>query len=95
MIAFALERAFFAPGVQGWENATKKCFQKQAEDLSLSDAAVLIIQMGSPWKEWAVQGEDLMKRRNSFLRRMVADGYATEDDVSAAVSSPLVYCSVS
>lgn len=92
MVAFALKRAFVVSGVQGWENASTQCFKKEAEDLSLSDAAVLVLHMRSPTKEWNEQSEELMERRNAFLRGMAANGFTTGDEASAAASSTLVYC---
>ena len=95
MVAFALERAFVVRGVQGWEDASKHCFGKSGENLSLSEAAVLVIHMRSPSRMWDERNGELIERRNAFLRGMAADGYATDDEVSAAISSPLLYCRAS
>ena len=92
MTAYALERAQVTRRIHGWENAAIECFEKPTEDLSLADAAVLLIHMKSPSTVWDDRADELLRSRNAFLQRMTDNGYATANDTAAAMRAPLMYC---
>lgn len=92
MIAFALERALVSSGSRGWEAAASQCLDKRAEELTLADAAILLIHMRSPSKIWDEEVGELTERRNAFLRGMAENGYITKDDVAVAAQSPVLFC---
>ncbi|WP_322864820.1 transglycosylase domain-containing protein (plasmid) [Aquicoccus sp. G2-2] len=92
MITFALERARVSRGNRGWEAAANQCLDKRAEELTLADAAILLIHMRSPSKIWDEKVGELSEHRNAFLRGMAENGYITNDDVAVAAQSPVRFC---
>ena len=66
MAAFALEHGYFGGGIFGWEDAVAHCFEKPAEELTLSDAATLLIHMRSPASEWSNRGGDFLSDETCF-----------------------------
>ncbi|MBO6867361.1 MAG: transglycosylase domain-containing protein [Thalassococcus sp.] len=92
MAVFALENAYVGGEVYGWESAASFCFAKPPEELTLSDAATLLIQMRSPSIASDNREGDLLARRNAFLDRMAENGYVTADVAEAAITQPLVHC---
>lgn len=92
MAVFALEHAYVGGEIYGWENAASHCFAKPPEELTLSDAATLLIHMRSPSSAWSNRAGDLLVRRNAFLSGMAENGYVTADVEAVAVTQPLVHC---
>lgn len=92
MAVFALENAYVGGEIYGWENAASFCFAKPPEELTLSDAATLLIHMRSPSNAWDNREGDLLARRNAFIVRMAVNGFVTADVVAAAIAQPLVHC---
>lgn len=94
MTAFALEQAHVTRRIQGWKTAANECFGKSPEELSLAEAAILIFHIRSPSTVWDERDDELLERRNAFLRRMAENEYATTDDVAVAMLTPVVFCKV-
>ncbi|MEO1027159.1 MAG: transglycosylase domain-containing protein [Pseudomonadota bacterium] len=92
MATFALEHGYVGRGVYGWEDAASYCFAKPPEELTLSDAATLIIHMRSPSRTWGNQAGDLLEQRNAFLLAMAENGDVTADAAAEAATHPLVHC---
>jgi hypothetical protein len=92
MAVFALERGYVGHGIYGWEDAASRCFSKPAEELTLSDAATLLLHMRSPSTVWDSRIGELLDRRNELLKGMVENGYITDEDARTATMRPLVYC---
>ena len=92
MAAFALENGYVGREIYGWEDAASQCFDKPAEELSLSDAATLVLHMRSPSSTWGNRAGDLLERRNAFLLDMAASNFITDEAVAAAATLPLDHC---
>lgn len=92
MLAFSLEHARYAPGIQGWQAATGSCFGKTGAELTLSEAAMLVLHTRWPTHTWEGREDELLKVRNRFLRDMAAQDYLTETEAETAAADPLVYC---
>lgn len=92
MAVFALEHAYVGGEIYGWEGAASHCFEKPPEELTLSDAATLLIHMRSPTSAWNNRSGDLLAQRNLFLNRMAKNGHVTTDSAASAVAQPLVHC---
>lgn len=92
MAAFALEHGYFGGGIIEWEDAASHCFVKPTEELTLSDAATLLIRMRSPSSAWSNRAVDLLERRNAFLRGMAENGNVTAEVAATAATHPLVHC---
>ena len=92
MVAFALERGYFGRDIFGWEDATSQCFKKSPEELTLADAATLILHMRSPSTAWGNRANDLLEHRNEFLAGMAENGYVIGEVAAAAAILPLVHC---
>ena len=92
MAVFALESAYVGGGIYGWEDAASHCFAKPPEELTLSDAATLLIHIRSPSSAWNNHAGDLLARRNALLRGMAENGNVTADAAAAAMTHPLIHC---
>lgn len=92
MATFALEHGYVGRGIYGWEHAAFDCFAKSPEEMTLSDAATLLIHMRSPSRTWSNQAGDLLERRNAFLLAMAENGDVTTEAAVAAATHPLVHC---
>lgn len=71
--------------------AAKYYFGKSVEDLSLAEGALLAGLPSAP-SRWSPTGTDLTlakTRQQEVLRRMVEDGYITEDQMRVALAEPL------
>lgn len=92
MVAFALEHAHIGRGVYGWEDAAFHCFAKPPEELTLSDAATLLMHVRSPSSAWNNRAGNLLERRNAFLAAMAENGDVTAQVAAVAATRPLVHC---
>ena len=92
MAVFALEHAYIGGEIYGWENAVSDCFAKPPEEMTLSDAATLLIHMRSPSSAWNNRAGDLLARRDAFLSGMAENGNVTAEVAAAAIMQPLVHC---
>ncbi|WP_245895346.1 transglycosylase domain-containing protein [Pontivivens insulae] len=92
MATFALEHGYVGRGIFGWVDAASLCFAKLPEELTLSDAATLLIHMRSPSRAWNNQAGDLLERRNALLLEMAENGDVSTEAAAAAATHPLVHC---
>lgn len=92
MAVFALENGYVGGGINGWEDAASHCFAKLPEELTLSDAATLLVHMRSPSSAWSNRAGDLLVRRNAFLSGMAENGNVTAEVAAAAAAQPLIHC---
>ncbi|MDR0410263.1 MAG: PBP1A family penicillin-binding protein [Spirochaetaceae bacterium] len=80
-----LNYMYMGPGVYGVEAASKYFFGHSAKDISLAEAAILVIQLSSPAKYNPLDNPNLaMDRQLSVLDRMIELGYATKADTEAS-----------
>ena len=77
----------------GIEAAANLYFGKNAKDLNLAEAALLagLPQRPSVYSPYGTNPELSKSRQKQVLRRMVEDGYITEDQAETAESTPLTY----
>lgn len=80
-----LNTIYFGRGAYGIQAAAEKYFGTSAADLTLEQAALLtaVIPAPSAWDP-AVNPQQAQARFDRVLRRMVEDGYITEEQASAA-----------
>ncbi|MDR3356648.1 MAG: PBP1A family penicillin-binding protein [Spirochaetaceae bacterium] len=80
-----LNYMYMGPGVYGVEAASKYFFSHSAKDISLAEAAILVIQLSSPSKYNPLDNPNrAMDRQLDVLDRMVALGYTTKADADAS-----------
>ena len=92
MAAFALEHGRVGREIYGWEDAASQCFGKPAAELTLPDAATLVLHMRSPSSTWGNRAGDLLEHRNEFLADMAKNGYVTDEVAASAAALPLDHC---
>lgn len=85
-----LNISYFGAGAYGAEAAAQRYFSKSANDLTLSQAALLAGLVQSPTVyDPTVDPEAATKRRNEVLDRMLALGYITAEQHAAALATPV------
>jgi len=76
-----LNYMIMGPGTYGVEAASKYFFNHSARDLTLAEAAVLVVQLSSPTNFNPIQNpNEAMNRQKSVLDKMVELGYATREE---------------
>ncbi|MDR0451433.1 MAG: transglycosylase domain-containing protein, partial [Treponema sp.] len=71
-----LNYMYMGPGVYGVEAASKYFFGHSARDITLAEAAVLVIQLSSPSRYNPLDNPNVaMERQRSVLDRMIEFGY--------------------
>ncbi len=85
-----INQIYFGDGVYGVETASRKFFGKDAQALSIPEAAVLAGIPKNPARYSPhAHPENALARRNVVLRSMRATGAITEDELQAALSESL------
>ncbi|MDR2552663.1 MAG: PBP1A family penicillin-binding protein [Treponema sp.] len=80
-----LNYMIMGPGVYGVETASKYFFGHSARDLSLAEAAVLVVQLSSPTRYNPIQNpNEAMDRQKAVLDKMVELGYAAREEADAS-----------
>jgi penicillin-binding protein 1A len=80
-----LNYMYMGPGVYGVEAASKYFFGHSVKDISLAEAAILVIQLSSPSRYNPLDNPNkAMDRQRSVLARMVELGYTTKADADAS-----------
>ncbi|MDR0383242.1 MAG: PBP1A family penicillin-binding protein [Spirochaetaceae bacterium] len=80
-----LNYMYMGPGVYGVEAASKYFFGHSAKDISLAEAAILVIQLSSPSRYNPLDNPNsAMDRQLSVLDRMVEFGYTTSAEAEAS-----------
>ena len=86
-----LNQIYLGNGAYGVEAAARVYFGKHVEDLLLEEAALLAGLPKAPSRFNPFINPELAKaRRNYVLRRMLEDGYITQEEYETAVSKPVV-----
>ncbi|MCL2043189.1 MAG: PBP1A family penicillin-binding protein [Treponema sp.] len=76
-----LNYMYMGPGVYGVEAASKYFFGKSAKDISIAEAALLVVQLSSPARYNPLENPNVaMNRQRSVLDRMVEYGYITREE---------------
>lgn len=91
-----LNSVYFGEGAFGIEDASQVYFGKSAENLSVSEASLLIGLLPAPSAYSPLSG-DIKKakvRQNYVLGRMEEDGYITKEEKDTALNTALAYTSV-
>lgn len=91
-----LNSAFFGGTTFGIEDAAKFYFNKSAKDLDVAESAMLIGVLPAPNAYSPTLGnpEYAKERQETVLKRMVANGYITQDQQKAALAETLAYAPV-
>jgi penicillin-binding protein 1A len=80
-----LNYMIMGPGTYGVEAASKYFFNHSARDLTLVEAAVLVVQLSSPTTFNPIQNpNEAMNRQKSVLDKMVSVGYVTREEADAS-----------
>ncbi len=86
-----LNQIYLGQGAYGVEAAARVYFGKSVKDLTLEEMALLAGLPKAPSKFNPFKNPDLAKiRRNYVLRRMLEDGYITEEEYLNAIKKPVV-----
>src|ERR1700676_851863 len=84
-------RAYFGVGAIGVENASSKFFHKDADALSIEEAALIAGLLRAPDYFSPYKHPDrALQRRNKVLEDMVAQGKLTVSDAARAEATPVV-----
>jgi penicillin-binding protein 1A len=82
-----LNYMYMGPGVYGVEAASKFFFGHSARDITLAEAAILVIQLSSPARYNPLDNPNVaMNRQRSVLDRMIELGYTTAEVAEASFS---------
>ncbi|MDR1216664.1 MAG: PBP1A family penicillin-binding protein [Treponema sp.] len=80
-----LNYMYMGPGVYGVQAASKYFFNHGIEDITLAEAALLVIQLSSPAKYNPLDNPNVAReRQRSVLDKMVELGYATNEEADAS-----------
>ncbi|MDR2028491.1 MAG: PBP1A family penicillin-binding protein [Treponema sp.] len=80
-----LNYMYMGPGTYGVEAASKYFFGHSAREISLAEAAILVIQLSSPSRYNPLDNPNVARdRQRSVLERMIEFGYATREEVEAS-----------
>ncbi|MDR3337143.1 MAG: PBP1A family penicillin-binding protein [Treponema sp.] len=80
-----LNYMYMGPGVYGVEAASKYFFGHSAREITLAEAAVLVIQLSSPARYNPLDNPNIaMDRQRSVLNKMIELGYTTAEDADAS-----------
>jgi penicillin-binding protein 1A len=80
-----LNYSYMGPGTYGVEAASKYFFGHSAREITLAEAAILVIQLSSPSRYNPLDNPNTaMERQRSVLNRMIEFGYATAEDAEAS-----------
>ncbi|MDR3171931.1 MAG: PBP1A family penicillin-binding protein [Treponema sp.] len=80
-----LNKMYMGPGVYGVEAASKYFFGHSAREITLAEAAVLVIQLSSPARYNPLDNPNTaMDRQRSVLDRMIEFGYTNREAAEAS-----------
>jgi len=80
-----LNYMYMGPGTYGVEAASKYFFGHSARDISLAEAALLVIQLSSPSRYNPLDNPNVAMNRQRFvLDRMIEFGYASREEAEAS-----------
>ncbi|NVB41436.1 PBP1A family penicillin-binding protein [Pseudenhygromyxa sp. WMMC2535] len=85
-----LNKIFLGHGAYGVRAAASRYFDKDLDELSLAESALIAGMAQAPSRWSPVSNPDLaMRRRNIVLRDMVEAGYISSDEAEAAAAEPI------
>ncbi|GHV75724.1 penicillin-binding protein [Spirochaetia bacterium] len=80
-----LNYMYMGPGTYGVEAASKYFFGHSARDISLAEAAILVIQLSSPSRYNPLDNPNVARdRQRSVLDRMIDFGYTSREEAEAS-----------
>ena len=80
-----LNYMYMGPGTYGVEAASKYFFGHSASEISLAEAALLVIQLSSPARYNPLDNPNVAMNRQRFvLERMIEFGYTTREEADAS-----------
>jgi len=80
-----LNYMYMGPGTYGVEAASKYFFGHSASEISLAEAALLVIQLSSPSRYNPLDNPNVAMNRQRFvLERMIEFGYTTKEEADAS-----------
>jgi penicillin-binding protein 1A len=80
-----LNYMYMGPGTYGVEAASKYFFGHSAREISLAEAAILVVQLSSPSRYNPLDNPNVaMGRQRAVLDRMIEFGYATKEEAEAS-----------
>jgi penicillin-binding protein 1A len=80
-----LNYMYMGPGTYGVEAASKYFFGHSASEITLAEAALLVIQLSSPSRYNPLDNPNVaMNRQRSVLDRMIEFGYTTREEADAS-----------
>ena len=80
-----LNYMYMGPGTYGVEAASKYFFGHSAKDITLAEAALLVIQLSSPSRYNPLDNPNTaMNRQRYVLERMIEFGYTTREEAEAS-----------
>lgn len=90
ILTFYLNRIYFGEGAWGIGAAAKTYFDKQVEDLTLAETALLagLVRAPSYYNPFK-NPEEALARRNTVLKQMEECGFSTPEQVAKAQAEPL------
>lgn len=88
-----LNQVAYGGNAYGIEEAAQKFFDKSARELTLAESALLagLPQSPSTYTPFGANPELAYARQEEVLRRMVEDGYITEEQALQAKKEPLIF----
>lgn len=90
ILSLYLNQVYFGHGNYGVRAAARYFFGKEADRLSLPEAAMLagIVQLPSHFSPYR-RPDEVLERRNYVLRAMRQEGYIDEEQLERALSTPI------
>jgi penicillin-binding protein 1A len=80
-----LNYMYMGPGTYGVEAASKYFFGHSARDITLAEAAILVVQLSSPSRYNPLDNPNVARdRQRSVLERMIEFGYTTREEAEAS-----------
>ncbi|MDR1024332.1 MAG: PBP1A family penicillin-binding protein [Treponema sp.] len=80
-----LNYMIMGPGTYGVEAASQYFFSHSARDISLAEAALLVVQLSNPTRYNPLNNpNEAMDRQQSVLSKMIEMGYATREEADAS-----------
>jgi penicillin-binding protein 1A len=90
ILGMYLNHYYFGQGAYGVQAASETFFDKNVEQLTLGESALLIGLLGAPYRYDPLEHPELaIKRRNIVLRAMEDYGTITPQEAAAAIEEPL------
>ncbi|MBU1083312.1 penicillin-binding protein [Patescibacteria group bacterium] len=79
--------------IYGVQSASEAYLGKEANEISMAEAAVLSALPQSPtyYSPWGQRPDELLERKDWVLRRMFEEGYITEKELKAATDEKIVF----